>query len=306
MNEGFSLDDSIKLICDGEILVKPVIPLTEAEKNLLVDQFFKQFHKDMRTRLYLSKCLERSEVYDYFQDKNFLQARAFIFMKRCLNRFDKSRYQGSDFGLPEKEMKDFSDIDFKFAHEWKIISEEDGIFKYKDISAPTYRKFINALKRNPEVHKEVKELVQITRLKFFWTVFYREAINQLAGETIKWKKNKGIPTKPELKRSGVDPEAYIKGLRELQDFQVESRSVPDGVEEESSEDADKTYLSLENRLLKSMPFVFRRYFFCSNILGMDNHELALEFTDKKIKQLNHIQTLLKKKVKRLLGKHHEI
>lgn len=304
MNEGFSLDDSIKLIFDGEILVKPSIPLSEEEKKLLTDLYFPQFHKEMKKRLYLSNCLERSEIHDYHRDKNFLQGRAFIFMRRCLNRFDKGRYKGNDFGIPVKgEFYPFTEIDFNFAKEWGLITKSGGYYRYKEIvKGKKYIGFHLSLKHRPELYQELKEAIQLARLKFFWTVFYREAINQLAGETIKWKKNKGIPTKPDLKRNGIDPDTFIKDLKNFQDFQVQTRSASEVREEElvSDDDYNERYNALSEELLLYMPVLFKRYFYCANVLGMERVELSLEFKDR-YAQLTRVEAYLKKKIKRLLG-----
>lgn len=302
MNEGFGLDDTIKLIFDGEIIVKPSISLNDEEKNFLINKFYKDFHREMRYRLYISKCLETNEINEYLQNPDFLQARAFIFMNRCLNRFDKSRYKGQEFGILQGEDNKLDKFDFEFAVSFKVFTKNKKVFSYGKIPLGTSFKSIKKnLSRDPQLENAIKTDIALARLKFFWLNFSRDSINQLAGETIKWKKNKGIPTKPDLKKSGVKPDEYIATLKETQTYQVNSRTAPTEVESEADEGLTSgKYVELEDELMAGMSREFRRFFFCMHVLKMDHQEMTLEFREN-FKVLRDQEITFKKELRKLSG-----
>lgn len=302
MIDGFGLDDTIKLIFDGEIIVKPSIPLNDEEKAYLIDQSFAAFHREMKYRLYVSKCLETNELQEYANNKLFLQARAFIFMSRCLNRFDKGRYQGQEFGILHGSNNKIDSHDFIFARDFQVLSLMSDGLHYRSLNlGQSFESAQDALKGHPVIENALKVSVALARLKFFWFNFYRDSINQLAGETIKWKKNKGIPTKPDLKKSGVDPDSYIHTLKEVQDFQVKSRTAPE-VKENNDDNifSFERYSQLEEELMAGMSRSFRKFFFCSNVLKMEHQEMVLEFGDQ-FKSLREEELNFKKDLKKMTG-----
>lgn len=282
MIDGFGLDDTIKLIFDGEIVVKPGVPLNKEEQDYLIEKTYKNFHKEMKYRLFISNCLESKEIQEYKYNPLFLQGRAFIFMSRCLNRFDKGRYKGQEFGILHGKRNKMDLYDFEFARDFNLLIKNDAGFTYKDIFVGScYESLKLALSKNSKLENDLKINVALSRLKFFWTNFYRDSINQLAGETIKWKKYKGIPTKPDLKKSGVEPIAYIDTLKKLRDHQVKSRTAPEFTEnQEENPFTFERYNQLEDELMTGKSIEFRRFFFCSNVLKMEHQEMVLEFGDQ--------------------------
>lgn len=290
-------DTTIKMLIDGEINVFPEVALSVEEKTFLSEGFFKDFHKIMKIRLRESGCLEGHEYHEMASNPALLQGRAFIYMSRCLERFDKSRYVGSSFGLvsPAELELPLDSHEFEFAINFNIIkkSSKTSNLSFKKIRLGlTLEDATEALLQKVDVLKLLKETIAIERLKFYWVVFYRKSINELAWETLKWKKNKGIPTLTELRKYIPDGKEFVKSAQEEKDYHAELDYNSNTIEiKDEFWTKDETW----SVLLAGIPLATKKFIYCSNVLKMDFRELLAEF-EKDFNSLRKEEHSIKKQL----------
>lgn len=271
------IDSTIKMRIDGEIIKLPAMPLSDEDKEFLI-----QSKKDMFVEMYKRflikyKLLEGTEKNELKTNDAFI-APAFIFMKRCLNVFDKSKYKSTTFtSQPEftGPVLDKAELSFlKDQIDFVKISYPDFELSYlDDLSEDELVEFRNKL--------------AVIRLEFYWEVHARIQIEYLMNETVKTQVDKGIPKKATVKGSKKYVNNYIEALRDKKD-QFNDAELDISEADQSIDNTDD--FSDE---VAELDFTFRKYLFCVNHLEMNSAELKDEFGKDALIELRKQELILK-------------
>ena len=257
----FGIDTTVRMRLDGKITSFPVIPLSQADKDYLLIHEVDLFVENFKKKLMKFKLLEGHEKSETANNKSFY-ASAFIFMKRCTEMFDKSRYEEPTFSI----MGDFSDpnltkIELNFAK------------NNLEIASSVIEEM------NDSEIVELRKLIAVKRLEHIWQVYALRQIVYLMKETVKTQVDKGIPKKSSVKVSATDSAEYLQSLRDIknsswdEEIAIDDKDITTEMNSPISE-----FITIGDKL-------FKKYIYCINHLEMSGRELTDEFGSDSLKEL---------------------
>jgi hypothetical protein len=267
----FGIDTTVKMRIDGKITITPSLPLCAEDKEYLLKSKIDIFVNHFKRKVISYKLLEGHEKNDIMDNKPFY-ASSFIFMKRCLEIFDKAKYEEPTFSSIAKfDSPELTKIELSFAKsEMKMSADE-----------------INSLSTEGKI--ALRSVIAKARLEHIWEVYALRQIVFLMKETVKTQVDKGIPKKTSVKTQEKNSEEYLQTLRDIknsswdEEIQLDDKDVTTEMSTPISE-----LITIGDKL-------FKKYIFCVNHLELSGRELTDEFGADTLKQLKKYEQQIRGK-----------
>lgn len=277
----FGIDTTVRMRIDGKITAFPNLPLCDVDKAHLLASKIDLFVNHFKKKLIQFKLLEGHEKANLMDNKPFYSA-SFIFMKRCLEMFDKSKYEEPTFTtIPNFSIPELTPVEKAFAKGVMQLSLDD----------------IESLGDSEKIALRCE--IAKSRLEHMWEVYALKQIVFLMKETVKTQVDKGIPKKSSFK-NGLGKKSTPKAQEKKTDEYIQTlRSIKNSSWDEDI-NIDERDVSAEigtpiSELITVGDKLFKKYIFCANHLELSGRELTDEFGADTLKQLKQYEKQLQGK-----------